>query len=116
MRIFGLSAGNTAVSGRGVGGSRQAQEASAPMRTQRKRAMNMYMRTLILGAAIGIAAAVTTISPTQAGVIGPGKLHITEPESLAFPVFFGKLVTRANKSVRKFSRGSGLSRQRSSVR
>jgi hypothetical protein len=44
--------------------------------------MNMYMRTLILGAAMGVAAAVTTISPTQAGMIGPGKLQITEPASL----------------------------------
>jgi hypothetical protein len=44
--------------------------------------MNMNMRTLILGAAIGIAPTVTTISPTQAGMIGPGKLQITEPASL----------------------------------
>jgi hypothetical protein len=78
--------------------------------------MNMHMRALILGAAIGIAAAVTTISPTQAGMISPGKLHITEPESLAVPVFFGKLVTRVNRSVSKFPRRSVLSRQRSSVR
>jgi hypothetical protein len=77
--------------------------------------MSMNMRTLILGAAIGIAAVMTTISPTQAGLIGPGKLHITEPGSLAVPVFFGKLVTRV-KSVSKFPRRSGLSRQRSSVR
>ena len=48
--------------------------------------MNVSMRTLILGAAIGVAAAVTTISPTQAGMIGPGKLQITEPTSLAEPV------------------------------
>jgi hypothetical protein len=40
--------------------------------------MSMCMRTLILGAAIGIAAAVTTISPTQAGMIGAGTLQITE--------------------------------------
>jgi hypothetical protein len=48
--------------------------------------MNMCMRNLILGAAIGIAPAVTTISPAQAGMIGPGKLHITEPASLVEPV------------------------------
>jgi nucleoid-associated protein YgaU len=44
----------------------------------------MSMRVLILGAAIGIAPA--TISPTQAAMIGPGKLQITEPASLAEPV------------------------------
>ncbi len=53
---------------------------------QRGLTMNMHMRALILGAAIGIAAAVTTISPTHAGMIGAGKLHITEPASLAEPV------------------------------
>jgi hypothetical protein len=46
--------------------------------------MTMCMRALIVGAAIGIPAA--TISPTQAGMIGPGKLQITEPASLAEPV------------------------------
>ncbi len=76
--------------------------------------MNMCMRTLILGAAIGIAAA--AISPTQAGMIGPGNLQITEPASLAVPVFFGRLMGRAKKSVSRFPRRNGLSRQRSSVR
>src|SRR6266545_3535426 len=46
--------------------------------------MNMCMRTLILGAAIGIAPA--TISSSQAGMIGPGNLQITEPASLVEPV------------------------------
>jgi hypothetical protein len=48
--------------------------------------MSTCMRTLILGAAVGIAAAVPTISPTHAGVIGPGMLHNTEPALLAEPV------------------------------
>jgi hypothetical protein len=43
--------------------------------------MSMCMRTLILGVAIGIVPAVTTVSPTQAGMIG--KLQVTEPGSLA---------------------------------
>src|SRR6266568_4290077 len=61
--------------------------ASAPSGlNQESLAMSTCMRTLILGTAIGIAAAVTTISPTQAGMIGPGKLQITEPASLAEPV------------------------------
>jgi hypothetical protein len=48
--------------------------------------MSTYMRTLILGAAIGVASAVTIISPTQAGMIGAGTLQITEPASLVEPV------------------------------
>jgi hypothetical protein len=58
------------------------------LRTQRKRALTMSMceRTLILGVAIGIALAVTTTSASQAGMIGPGKLQITEPTSLVEPV------------------------------
>jgi len=44
------------------------------------------MRTLILGAAIGIAPVVTIISPTQAALIGPGKLQVTQPTPLAEPV------------------------------
>jgi hypothetical protein len=46
--------------------------------------MGMCKSVLTLGAAIGIAAA--TISPTQAGMIGPAKLQIREPASLAEPV------------------------------
>jgi hypothetical protein len=64
--------------------------------------MSMRMRTLILATAIGIAAtAVTIISPTHAGVIGPGKLYITEPASLAVPVFLGGLFRRAGRTVRR---------------
>jgi hypothetical protein len=47
--------------------------------------MKICMRTLILRAAIGMAPAVTII-PTQAAMIGPGKLQISEPASLAEPV------------------------------
>src|SRR5262249_7805192 len=64
--------------------SRQAQERSRRAdSTERALIMNMSMRTLIVGAVMGIAAA--TISPSHAGVIGPEKLQITEPASLIEP-------------------------------
>jgi methyl coenzyme M reductase subunit C len=68
--------------------------------------MSMCMRTLILGAAIGIAPAVTTISPAHAGVIGPGKLHITEPASLA-ELVRGRMGSGASR-VSTVRSGSGV--------
>src|SRR5882757_1662505 len=83
MRIFHSVLGIPPVAGGGVGGSRQASERPhrADSTKRAKRAMSMCMRTLILGVAIGIVPAVTTVSPTQAGMIG--KLQVTEPGSLA---------------------------------
>ena len=77
--------------------------------------MSMRMRTLTSVAAIGIAAAMTTIPPTQASVIGPAKLPITEPASLAVPAFLGGLFKRVGRSTRKVAR-SPLPRQRRSIR
>src|SRR5262245_27881267 len=90
-----------------VGASRQAKK--RPHRadsTERahERAMSIFMRTQILGAAIGgIAAAMTTIAPTQAGIIGPGTLPVTEPALLAVPIVLGGLkrgTTRVTRSAR----------------
>src|SRR5262245_66469482 len=90
-----------------VGASRQAKK--RPHRadsTERahERTMCIFMRTQILGAAIGgIAAAMTTIAPTQAGIIGPGTLPLTKPALLAVPIVLGGLkrgTTRVTRSAR----------------
>lgn len=97
--------GNTAMSGAGLEAVGKHRSVRAE-RTQTRKALTMSidMRTLILGAAIGIATAVTTISPIQAGVIGPGNLHVTEPGSLAVPVFLGGLFKKVGSGTGKFTR------------
>jgi hypothetical protein len=72
--------------------------------------MSMCMRTLIVGAAIGIVAAVTTISPTQAGMIGAGKLQITKPAPLAEPVRAASS-PEAGRLLRDAVRRIGLGKQ-----
>jgi hypothetical protein len=53
---------------------------------ERKRESDMIMRVLMFGAVAAIASVIGAILPAQAGMIGPGKLRMTEAAPLTEPI------------------------------